>query len=494
MALRINTNIGAVKTARQLNETDRKLMESLERLSTGFRINRGGDDPSGLVISEQMRGQIAGLNQAIANSEQALAMVQTAEGGLTEVNDILIRIRELALHAANEGATDLKAQEADQAEIRTALDAIARIASLTQFGTRRLLDGSSGISGEAQGAGLTFLSATERTRTSGISGYPVVVTQVPTHAFIQGTTAVTGNNVKTLAVSLFEGGKSVQVQGRPEDTPASFFGRLKAAVEQSGLALNVAMTPESTLRVSHKEYGSKPAFRVSSSVAGILSKEAGAVESAAPGQDIKGTIGGENALGQGDILRGLPGNDSTEGLEIGYYGPRVAVSDGTAEGATHWERRPSPGAAGVVSVANNALEFQIGANSGQRVTAALPSISPRYLARNVETGSGFRNLAEIDVSTAGHAEDAVKLADAAIDELTTSRGRLGGFSRNVLQGNINTLRVTAENLMAAESAIRDTDVAQELVEYTKRRIMLEADAALLAQANQTPATVVTLLK
>lgn len=494
MALRINTNIGAVKSARQLNETDRKLMESLERLSTGFRINRGADNPSGLVISEQMRGQIAGLNQAIANSEQASAMVQTAEGGLTEVNDILIRIRELALHAANEGATDVKAQEADQAEIRTALEAIARIASLTQFGTRRLLDGSSGISGEAQGEGLTFLSATERTRTSGISGYPVFVTQAPTHAFVLGTAPVTNNNVKTLTVSLFEGGKSVQVQAVPEDTPVSFFGRLKAAVEQSGLALDVSMMPDGILRVSHKEYGSKPAFRFSSSAAGVLSKEGGAVESAAPGQDIKGTIGGENALGQGDILRGLPGNDTTEGLEIGYYGPRVAVSDGTQGGATHWERRPVTGAVGVVSVANNALEFQIGANAGQRVTAALPSISPRYLARNVETGSGFRNLAEIDVSTASHAEDAVKLADAAIDELTTGRGRLGGFSRNVLQSNINTLRVTAENLMAAESAIRDTDVAQELVEYTKRRIMLEADTALLAQANQFPATVVTLLK
>src|SRR5579863_4027797 len=142
MAVRNNTNIRATTTVRQLNETDRKLAESLERLSTGFRINRGADNPAGLVISEQMRGQIAGVNQAIANSELASTMVQTAEGALTEANSILIRMRELALHAANEGATDVKAQEADQIEVTTGIEAMARIAALTRFGNRTLLDGS----------------------------------------------------------------------------------------------------------------------------------------------------------------------------------------------------------------------------------------------------------------------------------------------------------------------------------------------------------------
>jgi flagellin len=494
MVLRINTNIGAVKTVRQLSETDRKLVESLERLSTGFRINRGADNPAGLVISEQMRGQIAGLNQAIANSEQASAMVQTAEGALTEVNDILIRIRELALHAANEGATDVKAQEADQIEVATGLESIARIAAYTRFGTRSLLDGSSGISGEAEGEGLTFVSATQRTRSSGISGYPVVVTQVPTHAYVQGDNPITDRNVKNLTVSLFEGGKSVQVVASSEDSPGSFFGRLKTAVEQNGLALDVLMMPDGTLLVRHKDYGSKPAFQVTSSVAGVLSTERGALEAATPGKDMRGTIGGEEAMGQGNTLQGLPGSDNTEGLAVAYTGPRVAVVDDMAEGGNRWERRPRTGQVGIVNVANSALDFQIGPNAGQRVTVALPPVAPQFLARRVETQSGFRNLADINVASAKRAQDAIKLVDAAIDELTMERGKLGGFARNSLQSNINTLRVTAENLTAAESAIRDTDMAQELVEYTKRRIQLEANTALLAQANHSPATVVSLIR
>jgi flagellin len=494
MVLRINTNIAAVRTIRHLNETDRKLAESLERLSTGFRINRGADNPAGLVVSEQMRGQIAGLNQAIANSELATTMIQTAEGALTEANTALIRIRELALHAANEGATDAKAQEADQIEVASALESIGRIASLTRFGTRPLLDGSSGISGEAQGEGLTFISATQRTHTSSIIGYPVVITQVPAQAYLRGSEPITDRNVKNLSVSLFEGGKSVQVVAAPEDSPGSFFGRLKSAIEQNGLALDVIQMSDGTLLVRHKEFGGKQTFQASSSISGVLSDRKGVLEPAVAGKDVQGTLGGEHAQGEGNLLRGLAGNEHTEGLEVSYSGPRRRIEDGAADGGMRWERQPRTGKAGVVNVTNNALDFQIGPNPGQRVTVALPSISPQFLARQVDTDSGFRNLGEINVVGAKHARDAVKLVDSAVDEVTIARGQLGAFAKNGLQSNIATLRVTAENLMAAESAIRDTDMAQELVEYTKRRIMLDAGTALTAQANHSPASVITLIR
>src|SRR5690348_6812336 len=159
MTVRINNNIAALRTAHTMSEVDRKLAESLEKLSSGFRINRGADSPSGLVISEQMRGQISGINQAISNTELATAMLQTAEGSITEVNNILIRIRERALHAANEGGNDRQSVEADEIEVKAGIEAIGRIATSTSFGKRNLLDGSSGIIGEAQGQGLVFLSA-----------------------------------------------------------------------------------------------------------------------------------------------------------------------------------------------------------------------------------------------------------------------------------------------------------------------------------------------
>lgn len=142
MSLRINNNITSLNAQRNLQNNDLAVGRSLERLSSGLRINRAADDAAGLVISEQMRAQITGLNQAIANSETAVSMVQTAEGALDEVNSLLLKARQLALHAANEGANDTNQLIADQNELDNVIDAISRISDFTQFGTKKLLDGS----------------------------------------------------------------------------------------------------------------------------------------------------------------------------------------------------------------------------------------------------------------------------------------------------------------------------------------------------------------
>lgn len=142
MALRINHNITALDAWRNLTNTTRKMSNTMEKLSSGFRINRAADDPAGLVISEQFRAQIAGLNRAIQNSEGSISMIQTAEGALNEINNLLVNMRELAIHAANEGFNDMNQLVADQSEITNAIRTIDRIATNTQFGTKKLLDGS----------------------------------------------------------------------------------------------------------------------------------------------------------------------------------------------------------------------------------------------------------------------------------------------------------------------------------------------------------------
>ena len=142
MSLRINHNLAALNAHRNLQNTTEMLSKSMQRLSSGFRINQGSDNPAGLVISEQFRAQIAGLNRAIENSEGSISMIQTAEGALTEVNNLLVSMRELAIHAANEGFNDADQLAADQAEIDNAIKTIDRIAANTQFGTKKLLDGS----------------------------------------------------------------------------------------------------------------------------------------------------------------------------------------------------------------------------------------------------------------------------------------------------------------------------------------------------------------
>jgi len=142
MSLRINHNTGALNAWRHLTKNDYMMNRSLERLSSGLRINSASDDPAGLSISEKLRAQVASLNKAVSNSEQAITMINTAESAMNEIHNLLTTMRELAIHAANEGVNDDEALNADQAQIRSSLDTITRIAQTTQFGTKYLLDGS----------------------------------------------------------------------------------------------------------------------------------------------------------------------------------------------------------------------------------------------------------------------------------------------------------------------------------------------------------------
>ena len=493
MTLRINTNIAALKSVRNLEDADRRLAESLQRLSTGFKINKGSDNPAGLVISEQMRGQIVGLNQALENSELATAMVQTTEAALNEVNNLLIRMRQLALQASNEGAADPTTLEANQLEIDDALATINRIARSTQFGNRTILDGSGSVTGEALGDGLIFIAGRHATRTSPVEGYPVEIGQAASRAYLQGDESLDEDTLPGLEVTLFESGRTVQVTAQEKDTPASFFGRLRRAVEGAGLALELSLDENDQLRVEHREYGASHTFMGASSLAGILSGDEGTMQAAVPGRDVAGTINGEVAEGRGQLLRGLAGNENTEGLVVRYAGPRVDSGVAGPDGRALMVREPRLGPAGVVNVSNNALAFQVGPNPGQTATVLLPQVNPRFLARDVATMSDFASLAEIRLETPQGAQDSIRMIDAAINQLTLVRGQLGAFQKNGLESNIATLRVTVENLMAAESVIRDADLATELTEFTKNRLLFDAATAAVAQANQLPSRVISLI-
>lgn len=493
MTLRINTNIAALTSVRHLEDTDRKLAESLQRLSSGFKINKGADNPAGLVISEQLRGQIVGINQAIANSEMASTIVQTGEAALSEVNNLLIRMRQLALQANNEGANDPTTLAANQLEIDDALRTINQVAQNTQFGSRKLLDGSGGVTGEALGDGLTFITGAVNTRTSPLEGYVVEVEQIPTRSFLEGSSGIDPDDLADLQLTLFEGGRTTQVTARETDTPASFFGRFRRASEEAGLKLDLSMDDSNVISVVHRNFGSANTFQASSSQDGILSDEAGELQAAVPGQDVEGTIHGEAAIGSGQLLRGLPGNENTQGLVVRYAGPRVIVDDEGPDGLPVFRREPETGIVGVVNVSNNALQFQVGPNHGQQILVALPQINTGFLARDVENESNFHNLSDIRVNTQQGSRDSIRLVDSAIDQLTLVRGRLGALQKNGLESNIATLRVTAENLMAAESVVRDSDLAKELAEFTKNKLLLETGAAAVAQAIQLPSKVISLI-
>ena len=290
MSLRINNNVESLNAHRHLINNDKQLSKSIERLSSGQKINRGADGPASLVISEGMRAQIGSLRQATDNNEAAISLVQTAEGALNEVSKLLVDMRQRAVSAANLGINDQNSVNASQKEIENALEAIDRISNNTQFGSKNLLDGS--------------------------------------------------------------------------------------ALDADG---------------------------------------------------------------------------------------------------------------------NPLVSFQIGANQGQIASVSLPNVATNQLATGVSNDSGFSSLADLDVTTGKGAEDAMGVIDKAIEEIAVARGDLGAFQKNTLESNLTSLRISSENMTAAESSIRDADMAVELAAFTRNQIMTQSATAQLAQANVMPKNVMALL-
>ncbi len=483
MSLRINHNISALNTHRQLLINDRSLGQSLEKLSSGMKINLAADGPASLIISEQMRAQIKGLKQAVDNSETAVSMVQTTEAAMVEVSNLLVSMRQLAIHAANEGANDVNMLEADQLELDNALNTIDKITQNAQFGVKTLLDGTQGANGVGIGFGLEFIEATPETRSSPVEGFAVRVQRLGTKADLQGTAALTQELIDAEEeLTISESGRTVSFIAKPGDSVAQTLGKLKNEVEANGLNLTVDMTEDGLLSLRHNEFGSAAGFSVSSKSAGILSDDPGAMMSATPGQDIQGTIGGSVTTGEGVVLTGAAGTQ-VEGLEIRYTGNITTEADASDDAQM----------AGRVSVFQNSLIFQVGPNAGQTESVSLINTNTRVLGRGVPNDSGYRSLRDVDLRNAQGAEDAQKLVDRAIDEITTRRAELGAFQKNSLESNLRQLRINVEELTNSESIIRDVDIASEVATFTRNSIMMQASTAMLAQANQTPQTLLALL-
>ena len=304
MSLKINHNIAAINSWRNLKATDDAMSKTLERLSSGQKLNRAADGPASLVVAEQMRSQVASMEQATSNSELAVSMVQTAEANLNEVNNILIRMRQLALHASNEGANDDKMLAADQAELDNLLKTLDGISHQAQFGTRKLLDGSNGISGVGVGEGIRFVKASTETESSPADGYELDITQSATRARLEGTRGLSEEEKMKgdIQITLHEGGRSLTYFTKVGETMDAIVKNLQNMAKQNGLQIEVGKTEDDRLFVEHKEYGSEPSFGAVLSAGGILAEEANTLAESIQGMDIQGSIGGELAHGDGQYL------------------------------------------------------------------------------------------------------------------------------------------------------------------------------------------------
>ena len=513
MSLRVNTNIAAVNTHRNLVVNNGKQAEAMEQLSSGLKINRGADGPASLVISERLRAQTAGLKQAIDNSEAGISMVQTAEAALDEVSSALITARQLAVHAANEAVNDEVMLQADQKEINNILATINRVVQSRQFGMKVLLDGSKGATGVTSGANLEFVGATQATQSSGASGYEVVLNQAARRAQMAGMVALDNEIIdRGEQLTITEGSKTVNFRTIKGETVENNLNALNAAIQEAGLNVELMRTPEDEteanapqlISLRHKEFGSQHSFKVSSTTQGILSTKSDVYDTIANGLDVAGEINGEEATGKGQILTGNVGNSNTDGLAIRYTGealpgqpnppdlpqPETAMNQTSQAAMGNF----SPVKAGTVSLSQNALVFQIGSNAEQTTSLALRNMRTNSLGTGVDTESGFRSLAEIDVTGPIKAQDTMRVLDRALEEVSSTRGEIGAFQKNNLESNLNYLRIAHENVMSSESVIRDADMAEERTGFTRNQIMTDSATAMLAQANSRAQSVLRLLQ
>ncbi|SEH39958.1 flagellin [Halobacillus karajensis] len=417
--MRINHNIAALNTHRQLGQANQANQNTMEKLSSGLRINNASDDAAGLAISEKMRGQIRGLEQAQTNAQDGISMIQTAEGALNETHDILQRMRELAVQSSNDTNTDT-----DRAELQKEVDQLSqelsRIGDNTEFNTQNLLDGSFEGTfqiGANEGQNLSLEVNDMRGFKLGMAGdAQVEITDNGTNSLSSGTFNVQGNDT--------DGYELVDTDGEV------------VAKSSDGGKTFIDPTDDTTVVSFDAPVTSGTVKSDSSTATTITSLE-------------------------------------NKGLEAGNYN----VSGNTTDG---FELSDSNG--NVVGTSDDGISFKN--SDSEEVLATTATV----LGDGASVAVGG-----IDISNQEASDEAVTKINDAIESVSAERSKMGAY-QNRLEHTINNLGTSSENLTAAESRIRDVDMAKEMMNQMKQSILSQASQAMLAKANQQPQGVLQLLR
>lgn len=447
--MRINHNIQALNAYRNLSQTMSSTSKSLEKLSSGLRINRAADDAAGLAISEKMRSQIRGLSMAERNSLDAVSLIQTAEGALNETHSILQRMRELSVQASN-GTLEDNDRGAIQAEMNQLTFEIDRIADTTQFNQKKL------FSGAEKGRPFAEISSDQVTY-QGTGTWKGTITADPTDPaqVVMDFSAAFGKQLST-AID----GKTFTINGKTYEIDITN-GKTPGLSKSSNIAVNLTTA-------QWKDNAANDTDAVSN-----INNLLGALTSAINANDPTFTAKATNAANTGTTTDNIINN----GLAI-----QLIDKDFEANAGKDLE-----------------IQFQIGANSSETLTMSIGIMDAaslglaRDLQGNKITTPGLNAQAGVDVSTAQGASEAIDLIDQAIQKVSAERSKLGAY-QNRLEHTVTNLQTANENLTAAESRIRDLDMAEEMTNYTRNNILNQAGQAMLAQANQLPQGILQLLK
>ena len=498
MGMVVRSNIMALNANRQLGMNNSQVSKSLEKLSSGYKINRAGDDASGLAISEKMKAQIKGLETASTNSQDGISLVQTAEGALTEVHDMLNRMVELAGKAAN-GTIDSETDRAAlQDEMNSLLDEIDRIAESTDFNGIKLLNGDLAtntvkLGNIKLGAGnaSTTVAATAATTTQTIAAG----TAAPAKLTVEYTDA----NGKLQSVTVDYTSKDAANNNATAMRDAlKANSELSALFDIAGGANDITFTAKTAGEGGVKVTGMTTSDAAGTAIGKLAFKDGtDAYEKVTGGANgikagdkvtVNGTVyefvanAGDKVTTEGAVavLVGADNNASAANLNKALESEGITVSVDNAQDLLF---KPMSNGKG--------LTLQIGATGDayNKVTINVGNMSSKGLGID-----NLRNIGIMSQDAASAALDQIKNgADSAINTVSSVRAELGAM-QNRLEHTINNLDVAAENMQSANSQIRDTDMAKEMMEYTKKNVLTQAAQAMLAQANQQPQSILQLLQ
>ncbi|MDC9501799.1 MULTISPECIES: flagellin [unclassified Pseudoalteromonas] len=499
MALTVNTNVSSLNAQRNLTKSGEGLATSMERLSSGMRINSAKDDAAGLQISNRLTSQINGLSVAQRNANDGISMAQTAEGAMSESTNILQRMRELALQAAN-GSNSAEDREALQKEVSALQVELTRIAETTSFGGQQLLDGSYGSktfqvganANETINVSLSSVAAekigSNQLNLQGVAntGFGTAVAAgatAPANSVAAGTYTISGRDDSIINIEAGTTAKdaAAKINQMTGTTGVTAQARTEAVLDIGGVA-----TVADEI-VSFELNGEKVSFVAAANVDSDEQAMAEAINARTDEHGVtavieNGVLTISNNQGEDVVIEDFETTDATGTPVAATLAVTAASYDGNPDTAVTLTSGTGTDSTRVMG--------SIQLNSAEVFTATADDTS--LAATTNETTSKLENAADIDVTTQKGSQDALSIIDNAIANIDEQRAGLGAV-QNRFSFTINNLANIEENVTASRSRIQDTDFATETAEMTKNQILQQAGTSILSQANQVPQAAISLL-
>ncbi len=490
MALTVNTNVASLNTQRNLNTSSKGLDTSLQRLSTGFRINSAKDDAAGLQISNRLTSQVNGLNVAVRNANDGISLAQTAEGALQQSTNILQRMRDLALQSAN-GSNGGSERAALQSEVSQLQQELNRIADTTSFGGRKILDGTFGSQAFQVGANAfeTISVTLGSFKASDVGAYAYEISNPAGSATSDALGGVENAGVNGVTANL-------DIAGLKTETALAVSGSAKSVADSINTVSGSTGVTADARTVLGASFSADDSYEFT--LAGSNSADPVTIRATVAGGNLNDMARAVNAQsGKTGIVATVDGSELKLVSEAGDDIAIGALVTGTTASTIDLQSYDYSGenalAASVASVADGEAALAVGVVRTSSASSYTITDDATTLDGTADTQVALLEAVDdIDVSTQIGAQKALDIVDKALTFIDSSRASLGAV-QNRFDNTISNLQNISENASAARSRIRDTDYAAETSELTKNQILQQAGTAILAQANQLPQAVLSLL-